>query len=297
MPNTGTCCGQTYCMEDQTCCNNYCCPKVSPFSGTDERIKTIDSKRQGSVCNDKTSGPGCCPAGSICTEPIKCFDFFDVKCAETNISLAECCPENLPFCGELPPHGLGCFASSIESTSNSAAVSTSSIMISGTSSYTAVADAFISIVSDISRPAETTRSSSVSTTPSQTVGYAFLSILSDMAMASKSSTCTVTIPVATLSGGGESVIWPSITSRNTNVATKWEVEFEPAATQSAKTITDTDISSIYEATATATTTMIVLDVVPTQTALNRGVSIATYLILSRILMAVFTCQVFLRLMY
>jgi len=82
---------------------------------------------------------------------------------------------------------------------------------------------------------------------------AFLSILQDMS-STKSSTCTVTVPVVTLSNGVKSLVWPNITSRNTNVYTQWKLDSGSRTTTSTAT-TATTANLGTTATTTVTTTV------------------------------------------
>ncbi|KAK4694599.1 hypothetical protein P7C71_g3006, partial [Lecanoromycetidae sp. Uapishka_2] len=99
MPTGSTCCGNTFCVEGETCCGDFCCAS-------------------NTTCNLNIHTSGCCPVGSICQDPVTCYDASSPNCTNTITPAQQCCPHNMPYCRDFAPNGLGCYASSVQGTAS-----------------------------------------------------------------------------------------------------------------------------------------------------------------------------------
>lgn len=101
---------------------------------------------QGTTCNVKLTGSGCCPKGKMCTSFATCYDHASSNCSNNASPEAGCCPVDTPYCRDFKPNGLGCYASSIMATPSSivglaatpmdAGLSTVALTRSGTATLT-----------------------------------------------------------------------------------------------------------------------------------------------------------------
>ena len=124
-----TCCANTYCNADETCCGSACCPKVSPrrfvplhlsiFMQDPSDLELTYPIQLTTCVRDQDRPAACCPRNQTCSGPITCIDNSSPDCTNsfdpTWVPPSNCCPSSLPYCRNSPSSGPGCYASSTAS--------------------------------------------------------------------------------------------------------------------------------------------------------------------------------------
>ncbi|KAM0799925.1 hypothetical protein BDR22DRAFT_272021 [Usnea florida] len=232
MPSGSTCCGNTFCVEGESCCGEFCCAAVSltfpyPSVFVDIWLSSHSAIRrpgfltfannQNTVCNLNIAlgTSGCCPVGSLCSGPVICYDYASSNCSGKASPLPQCCPARAPYCRDFKPYGLGCYGSSTTASSASSlqtmtAAGTSNVFASsvgagstskttGVGSETGNTTSALKSVTSLATATAAVRTSSGSVKETNTVSSASTSTTSAMTTSSSTSTSSAQSTSATTS--------------------------------------------------------------------------------------------------